>query len=120
MTISYKVKSYHRKNGSKVRSHIVREPGLGLSRGRITGGRYSLKKGFNPWITKKNKLGGKGFLKRPRHEQMSLLDKCVLDYGYKSCLGSIMVLNRNKAIRKHYGPVIDSIKKEFMAKHRVF
>jgi len=75
------------------------------------------KKTSNQWIYREGKLGGPGFLKRPRSEQMSILDACVSKYGYKSCLGSILVLNRNKSIKKNHGKLIDSIKQEFMMKY---
>ena len=90
----------------------------GRSRGRKTGGPFSRKKGYKPWITKSGKLGGPGFLERPRHEQLAILDACVPKYGYKSCLGSILVLNRSKKIKKSHGRELDLIKQKFMHKYR--
>ncbi len=59
-------------------------------------GPYSAKKGYKPWIRRRGKLG-EGFLttmsKKQREES---LDRCVKAYGYRSCLGSILVLERAK------------------------
>jgi hypothetical protein len=35
------------------------------------------------------KLGGPGFLRKPLAAQKRIMDKCVQDWGYKSCLGSL-------------------------------
>jgi hypothetical protein len=43
-------------------------------------------------ITRPGKLGGKGFVSKPVAEQRQILDRCVRQYGYRSCLGSIMLL----------------------------
>lgn len=40
------------------------------------------------------KLGGAGFLDRPLREQQQILDACVDEYGARSCMGSIMLLER--------------------------
>ena len=60
-------------------------------------GPYSKEKGYEPWIKRSGVLG-KGFLttmtKAQRH---SSLDACVREYGYRSCLGRIMVLERAKS-----------------------
>lgn len=57
-------------------------------------GPYPERRGYAPWITRKGKLG-KGFLTTmTAAERKKALDKCVRDYGYQSCLGSIMVLER--------------------------
>lgn len=61
-----------------------------------------------PWITRPGKLGGKGFLARPQSERRRILDNCVRRYGYRSCLGSLQVLERNQAIAKAHSAEIDS------------
>lgn len=62
-------------------------------------GPYSEKHGYKTWINKRDKLG-EGFLttmsKQERHDA---LDRCVREHSYRSCLGSIMVLER-----AHRGP----------------
>lgn len=55
------------------------------------------------WIKRSGKLGGPGFLHKSPKRQKTLLNKCVKKYGYRSCLGSVMVLERNSVIRKKYG-----------------
>ena len=69
------------------------------------------------WITRKGKLGGKGFLTKPAREQHKLLDGCVKKYGYRSCLGSVMVLNRNREIKSLHGKKIDSLKNYLRKKY---
>ncbi len=54
-------------------------------------------------ITRKGKLGGKGFLSRPVAEQHRILAGCVNEYGYRSCLGSVMVLERIPRTQAKYG-----------------
>jgi hypothetical protein len=59
-------------------------------------GPYSARKGYKPWITRRGKLG-EGFLTTMSKKQREAsLDRCVDAYGYRSCLGSIMVLERAK------------------------
>ena len=69
------------------------------------------------WITRKGKLGGKGFLSKSVSAQHRLLNKCVRGYGYRSCLGSVMVLNRNSVIRRKHGAKIDKLKRYLMNKY---
>ena len=45
-------------------------------------------------IRRPGKLGGEGFLDRPLCEQREILDTCVDQYGLRSCMGSIMLLER--------------------------
>lgn len=62
------------------------------------------------WITRPGKLGGIGFLSKSPQVQHRLLNKCVDEYGYRSCLGSLMVLNRNRSIKRRHGKKIDKLK----------
>ena len=75
------------------------------------GGVVKTKK-HKPWITRKGKLGGPGFLSKPIVEQHRLLHNCVQKYGYRSCLGSVMVLERNT----HVSPQ----KKKMLKQNRLF
>lgn len=68
-------------------------------------------KNNKPWITHEGKLGGKGYLSKTAEERHKILDKCVKGWGYKSCLGSIMVLNRSSEIKEKYGNKLNSDKK---------
>ncbi len=45
-------------------------------------------------IKRPGKLGGPGFLSRPPDEQLRILDRCRDEYGTRSCLGSVMLLER--------------------------
>ncbi len=54
------------------------------------------------WIKHKGRLGGKGFLTKKTSEQKKLIKNCVKKYGYKSCLGAVNVLSRNRKIEKKY------------------
>jgi hypothetical protein len=69
----------------------------------------SKRKSYN-WITRPGKLGGPGFLSKSSSEQHRLLNKCVKEYGYRSCLGSIMVLQRSRSINRAHGSKLNSLK----------
>lgn len=43
-------------------------------------------------ITRPGKLGGKGFVSKPQAEQRKILRGCMRRHGYRSCLGSVMLL----------------------------
>lgn len=80
--------------------------------------RYSKRKSMKkPWITRKGKLGGRDFLTKSIAEQHRLLDNCVRNYGYKSCLGSVQVLSRSRSIKRRHGPKINSLKHYLMSKY---
>ena len=66
--------------------------------------------GSRAWITRKGKLGGKGFLSKPKKEQKRLLRKSVDKYGYRSTLGSIMALERSDVLRQRYGGKLESLR----------
>jgi len=88
---SYKKHSYRKKNGTVVSKSHVKSSCI-------------KDRGKNPsWIERTGKLGGPGFLNKTRTEQYKILDKCVREYGYRSCLGSIMVLERSSTLRQKYG-----------------
>jgi hypothetical protein len=71
---------------------------------------YSRGSHSSQWITRPGKLGGRGFLEKPVATQHKLLSKCVKEYGYRSCLGSIIVLTRNRRVDELHGPQLDSLK----------
>ncbi len=89
---------------------VARRRKTDISYGAKTGP-HSLAKGFTPWITREGKLGGKGFLSKPRETQKKILNKCVKDYGYRSCLGSVMVLSRSRAVAAKYGRTLGTLKR---------
>lgn len=65
---------------------------------------------FDRWIKRKGKLGGKGFLTKPRVEQEELLSESVDKYGYRSTLGSIMVLERSTVLEEKYGRKLERLR----------
>lgn len=85
--------------GDKYTVHKAENPPARISRTRgvkTMRGPYSAKKGYKPWIQRRGKLG-EGFLTNmTKKEREKSLDRCVRAYGYRSCLGSIMVLERAK------------------------
>lgn len=50
------------------------------------------------WVQRKGKLGGPGYTKKTDRQRHAILNKCVKEYGYRSCLGSLQVLLRNSEI----------------------
>lgn len=87
--------------------HISTE---GRSRGRKGSG-------TKPWIQRKGKLGGAGFLSKAPPMQKVLLDQCVRKYGYRSCLGSIMVLQRSELLEARYGRKLAELKQYILSKY---
>lgn len=69
------------------------------------------------WISHEGKLGGHGYLTKTAAQRHKILDQCVKDWGYRSCLGSVLVLNRNRNIKSLYGDIIESDKNYVMRKH---
>jgi hypothetical protein len=96
-------KSYFRKSPTTGKSVFVpvtsfRRVGTGRGRGVSNPhARFSRAKGYRSWITRKGKLGGPGYLHKPPSTRHELLSKCVHKHGYRSCLGSVMVLERPRA-----------------------
>lgn len=60
-----------------------------------------------PWITREGKLGGPGYTKKPAKTRHGILNNCVEEYGYRSCLGSLEVLLRNSEISNKVRKVIN-------------
>ena len=62
-----------------------------------------------PWIQREGKLGGPGYTERSDRERHHILN-CSLDsFGYRSTLGSLLVLLRGKSVHKK---VKDVVKKD--------
>lgn len=78
------------------------KPGI-TSRG-AKGGPYA---GEKPWITREGKLGGSGYTKKPAKTRHAILNRCVEEYGYRSCLGSLEVLLRSEEIKGKTRKVIN-------------
>lgn len=91
-------KSYTRKDGVYVKAttYCITDRGTPGKQSRgARGGAHSKEK---PWIQREGKLGGPGYLSKTAAARHKLLDSCVSEYGYASCLGSVNVLNRNASI----------------------
>ena len=65
-------------------------------------------------VTRPGKLGGSGYMSRPWEGvggRKRILDKCVKEWGFRSCLGSITVFKtwwRNKPnMMRKYGDIIE-------------
>ena len=54
-------------------------------------------------IKRPGQLGAKGFLSLPLSRQKMILRGCVKQYGYRSCLGSILFLERMPGPRERFG-----------------
>jgi hypothetical protein len=78
-------------------------------------GRLFMARKSKQWIIREGKLGGPGYLSKSQAQRRKILDKCVKQYGYRSCLGSVMVLNRNRTIAARHGAKIDA-DKEYLKK----
>lgn len=69
------------------------------------------------WITREGKLGGPGFTQKPTQERRKILKRCVDEYGYRSCLGSVQVLLRSSELKDKTKKVLESdsnwLEKEF-------
>ena len=120
----YYRKPYTRADGTRVKGAWVpattfKRTDVGSKGVRSRGakqGLFSKKKGYKPWITREGKLGGPGYFSKPAATRHRILNECVRGYGYRSCLGSLMVLNRSRELKKKYGAKIDADKNvEFAA-----
>lgn len=60
-------------------------------------GPYSAAKGYTPWITQRGKLGTGFLTTMTKEKRRKALDRCVREHGYRSCLGSIMALERARS-----------------------
>jgi hypothetical protein len=70
-------------------------PSISRTRGvKKMKGPFSKAKGYKGWIQRRGKLG-EGFLTTmSTEERHKALDRCCTDFGYRSCLDSILVLER--------------------------
>lgn len=98
---AYYRKAYTRKDGVHVKAtfvpastYCIRDVGTAGRKSRV---------GKNRWIKCKGKLGGAGYLSKSAADRQKLIRACIKAYGYRSCLGSILVLERNTVVRKKYG-----------------
>lgn len=87
--------NYKQMERMKQGGRTANPPRISRTRGvKTMRGPYDARRGYSPWIKRKGKLG-QGFLTTmTTAERKKALDRCVKNYGYRSCLGSIMVLER--------------------------
>ncbi len=116
----YNREGYTRKDGTRVKKTRV-PPACIEDRGRpgetsrgAKGGKYEDEE---PWITREGKLGGPGYAKKPAKERRKYLARCVKKFGYRSCLGSLMVVLRDTEISKSVRKVFEADKKWLMDKY---
>lgn len=70
-----------------------------------------------PLIQREGKLGGPGYTERPARTRHMLLNRSVKTYGYRSTLGSLQVLLRNRDVFSDTARVIESDVAWLKAKH---
>lgn len=83
-------------------AHAKRNPMPIPNRGPLRR-RTTTKKWIGKAITRPGKLGGAGFLSKSKAAQEKILRGCVAEYGYRSCLGSVMILERIPDIQNRWG-----------------
>lgn len=99
--------AYTRSDGTRVAAteYCAEDQGKpGITSRGAKEGPYS---GEEPWITREGKLGGSGYTKKPAKTRHAILNRCVEEYGYRSCLGSLEVLLRNEEISAKVRKVIN-------------
>lgn len=74
-------------------------PGVRSFGAKSAKGKYAGRADMAPLISRKGKLGGAGYTKRPIAERHEILRGCVEEYGYRSCLGSLQVMLLGKTQR---------------------
>jgi len=80
-------------------------------------GKFSRSKGYRPWIHREGKLGGPGYSHRPARTRHRILNHAVRKYGYRSTLGSLMVLLRNHEIHPDVARAIHDDKEWLVKKY---
>ncbi len=117
----YTRKGYTKKDGTRVKptkvpASCIKDRGTPGERSR--GAKGGVFPNEEPWITHEGKLGGPGYTSKSAKERHKILDKCVKGkWGYRSCLGSIMVLLRNTEISAKVRKVLEADKKYLMDKY---
>ena len=93
---SKKAKRRGRKKTSRARGRTASCP-VHVKTRRLAGG---------PWIQREGKLGGPGYSHKSERERHRLLNCSLERFGYRSTLGSLTVLLRNRDISKKVSGVI--------------
>ena len=70
-----------------------------------------------PLITREGKLGGPGYTGKSVRQRHKILDQCVKNFSYRSCLGSLQVLLISTEMGKSARRVIEQDKKWLMKKY---
>ena len=118
----YARKGYRRKDGTHVKStrvprdsFCIDDPG---SKGRRARG--AEKGPFRkeaPWIEDTGSLGGPGYTKKPVKTRHQILNRCVKNEDYRSCLGKITVLLRNTDLKAATRKTLEADKRWLMKKY---
>jgi len=101
------IKGYVQKDGTHVKGRWITTKSTRKSRKRTPKRRYPAKKSRS-LISRKGKLGGPGYMSKSPKVRHELLNKCVTKYGYRSCLGSVLVLKHYHSANRKFAPVINS------------
>lgn len=62
-------------------------------------------------------LGGRGFLSLSNGDREAELIRCTERYGYRSCLASVMLLQKQPKIRAGYGEELEHSKRYLMSRY---
>jgi len=100
-------------------SYTIDDPGKpgrrsrGAKKGPFSRNKIDPKTGkpYKPWIQREGKLGGPGYTEKTQKERRKILKACEKEYGYRSCLGSIMVLLRSSELDAKTRKTLTSDKK---------
>ena len=75
------------------------------------------RRGVRPWITVEGSLG-QGFLTTMSSaDRKRALDVAVREYGYRTVLGKISVLQRSTVLQQKYGDALDEAHEYLVKKH---
>ena len=119
---SYTRAAYNRADGTRVKASRVPAtsfctPDQGRPGVRSFGAEQGPRKGTEPLITRKGKLGGEGYTKKSTTQRHKLLEDCNKKYGYRSCLGSLQVLLNSTALDPKTKRTLEADKSWLMGKH---
>lgn len=113
----YKRKGSKGRKGAKVKRSTFCVKDRGRKGKTSFGAEGGTKRGTRPLISKKGKLGGPGYTRKPASERHRLLDRCAKQYGYRSCLGTLQALLLSTELSPGVKNVLDEDKTWLMKKH---
>lgn len=109
----YCVDPYTRSDGTRVSGYCtdpttfeIDDPGRSGRGAR--GAKAGPHKDKSAWIQREGKLGGAGYTRKSTRTRHRLLERCVEAYGYRSCLGSLLVIPRNTSIKPETRAIVEA------------